>query len=148
MAVHMNEVPGVYVPEAILKRMEAADAAGNGQEEGVQIALELIEKIKGYENQGIHGLHIMPVVWEEIVPRIVTEAGLLPDEFRPSATSSKISLIRNALPVSSSRRKYMTAQLIDGKAIAQKVRDEVAAAGSQTGRSRQEPADPGDGAGG
>ena len=78
MALHMNEVPGVYVPEAFLKRMQAADAAGNAQEEGVQIALELARKIKGYEKQGIHGLHIMPVMWEEIIPRIVTEAGLLP----------------------------------------------------------------------
>ena len=77
MALHMNEVPGVYVPDLILKRMEAADAAGNAQEEGVQIALELAGKIKGYEKQGIHGLHIMPVMWEEIIPRIVTEAGLL-----------------------------------------------------------------------
>ncbi len=59
--------------------MEAAEAAGNAQEEGVQIALELARKIKSYEKQGIHGLHIMPVGWEEIVPRIVTEAGLLPN---------------------------------------------------------------------
>ncbi|MGD0610861.1 MAG: methylenetetrahydrofolate reductase C-terminal domain-containing protein [Anaerolineales bacterium] len=79
MARYMTEVPGVYVPESILKRMEAADAAGNAQEEGVQIALELARRIRGYEKQGIHGLHIMPVGWEDIVPRIVTEAGLLPE---------------------------------------------------------------------
>jgi methylenetetrahydrofolate reductase (NADPH) len=76
MATYMTEVPGVWVPEPILKRMEAADAAGNAQEEGVQIALELAHKIKAYEKQGIHGLHIMPVGWEDIVPRIVIEAGL------------------------------------------------------------------------
>ena len=81
MASHMSDVPGVYVPEAILKRMEVAEAAGNAQEEGVQIALELARKIKGYAGQGIHGLHIMPVMWEEIIPRIVTEAGLLPEDF-------------------------------------------------------------------
>ena len=76
MARYMTEVPGVWVPDGILKRMETADTAGNAQEEGVQIALELACKIKGYEKQGIHGLHIMPVGWEDIVPRIVTEAGL------------------------------------------------------------------------
>lgn len=27
----------------------------------------------------IHGLHTMPVMWEEIIPRIVAEAKLLPD---------------------------------------------------------------------
>jgi len=76
MARFMTEVPGVWVPQAILNRMESAEAAGNAQEEGVQIALELARKIKGYEKQGIHGLHIMPVGWEDIVPRIVNEAGL------------------------------------------------------------------------
>jgi methylenetetrahydrofolate reductase (NADPH) len=76
MARYMTEVPGVWIPEPILKRMETADSAGNAQEEGVQIALELARKIKSYEKQGVHGLHIMPVGWEEIVPRIVTEAGL------------------------------------------------------------------------
>jgi methylenetetrahydrofolate reductase (NADPH) len=73
-------VPGVFVPENIIKRMDTADAAGNAQEEGAQIALELIRKIKAYEKQGIHGLHIMPVGWEDIVPRLVTEGGLLPPD--------------------------------------------------------------------
>jgi methylenetetrahydrofolate reductase (NADPH) len=49
MARYMTEVPGVYVPESILKRMEKAEAAGNAQEEGAQIALELARKIKKYE---------------------------------------------------------------------------------------------------
>jgi len=72
-----NEVPGVIIPEALMKRMEAA---GDGaEEEGVQIALELIEGIKG--KQGIHGIHIMAVGWEEIVPRIITEANILPPDF-------------------------------------------------------------------
>jgi 5,10-methylenetetrahydrofolate reductase len=47
----------------------------------VKIALEIIERIKKLKGQGIHGLHIMPVGWEDIVPRIVTEAGLLPSGF-------------------------------------------------------------------
>jgi methylenetetrahydrofolate reductase (NADPH) len=77
MTRYMTEVPGVWVPEPILKRMEAAEGAGNAQEEGVQIALELALKIKSYEKQGVHGLHIMPVGWEDVIPRIVTEAGLI-----------------------------------------------------------------------
>lgn len=81
MSKYMTQVPGVYVPPAILKRMEDADKAGNAQEEGAQIALELVKKIKGYEKQGVHGIHIMPVGWENIVPRIVKEAGLLPKGF-------------------------------------------------------------------
>jgi methylenetetrahydrofolate reductase (NADPH) len=69
-----NSVPGVFVPEKFIKRLEAA---GDGAaEEGVQIALELIEAVKTL--QGVNGIHLMAVGWEEIVPRIVTEAGILP----------------------------------------------------------------------
>ncbi|MCJ7433492.1 MAG: methylenetetrahydrofolate reductase C-terminal domain-containing protein [Anaerolineales bacterium] len=81
MTHFMTEVPGVYVPKSIIARMDAADAKGGAQEEGVKIALEIIEKIRG--KQGVNGLHIMPVGWEDIVPRIVTEAGLLPKGFVP-----------------------------------------------------------------
>lgn len=66
-----NKIPGVFVPEKILKRMEAAKEKGNEQEEGVQITLELLEKIK--TKPGVHGIHLMAVGWEEIVPRIVKE---------------------------------------------------------------------------
>jgi methylenetetrahydrofolate reductase (NADPH) len=45
---------------------------------GVQIALELNETIKG--KQGVSGVHIMAVGWEEIVPRIVKDANLLPEK--------------------------------------------------------------------
>ncbi len=73
MAQYMhNEVPGVTIPESLLKRMEAA---GDGAaEEGVQIALELIDAVKALH--GVNGIHLMAVGWEEIVPRIVSEAGL------------------------------------------------------------------------
>jgi methylenetetrahydrofolate reductase (NADPH) len=78
MALYMNnEVPGVFIPDKLIKRMEAA--GDQAEEEGVQIALELIEAIKG--KQGVHGIHLMAVGWEEIVPRIVTDAGLLPKDF-------------------------------------------------------------------
>ncbi len=80
MAQYMHhDVPGVVIPERLIKRLEAA---GDGvQEEAITITLELIEAIKG--KQGVHGIHLMAVGWEEIVPRIVTEAGLLPPDFVP-----------------------------------------------------------------
>jgi len=75
MAQYMDkEVPGIFVPKELMKRLEGA---GDGaEEEGVRIALELIEQIRKLE--GIRGIHLMAVGWEEIVPRIVTEAGLAP----------------------------------------------------------------------
>lgn len=75
MAKYMNnKIPGVFVPDAVMKRMEIADGKGNAEEEGVQIALELVEKIK--TKQGVNGLHIMSVGWEDAVPRIVEESKL------------------------------------------------------------------------
>jgi methylenetetrahydrofolate reductase (NADPH) len=67
-----QKVPGVSLPENILKRMEKAGESA--PEEGVQIALELISSIK--RKQGVNGIHIMTLGWESIVQRIVTEAGL------------------------------------------------------------------------
>lgn len=78
MAHYMTQVPGVVVPKHILDRMDHATEKGGAlaaQEEGFTIAIELIQKIRN--KQGIHGLHIMPVGWEEIVPKIVMESGLM-----------------------------------------------------------------------
>ena len=89
MAQRLTEVPGVYLPKNILQRMEEANISGNAQEEGVQIVLELIGRIKTYHTQGIHGIHLMPVGWDEIVPRIVVEAGLLSKDFLFDNTSQE-----------------------------------------------------------
>ncbi len=74
MARYMrNNVSGLSVPKEIVDRM--ADAK-EPKEEGVKICLETIEQLK--EVDGIHGIHIMAVAWEDIVSRIVEEAGLMP----------------------------------------------------------------------
>jgi methylenetetrahydrofolate reductase (NADPH) len=80
MAQYMDrDVPGVFIPETLMKRLEAA---GDGvEEESVTITLELIEAIR--DMQGVDGFHLMAVGWEEIVPRIISEAGLLPPDFKP-----------------------------------------------------------------
>ena len=74
MARYMRDyVSGVSVSDTIVTRMEEAETA---KEEGVRIVLEIIEKLK--EIPGVHGIHIMAVGWEDIVPEIVEKAGLLP----------------------------------------------------------------------
>jgi len=74
MARYMRDyVSGVSVPNEIVTRMEEAKSA---KEEGAKIALEIIEQLK--EIPGLHGIHIMAVGWEDIVPEIVKQAGLLP----------------------------------------------------------------------
>ena len=67
-----TKVPGVSLPANILSRMEKAGESA--PEEGVQIALELIDSIKG--KQGINGIHIMTLGWESIIQRLVIESGL------------------------------------------------------------------------
>lgn len=49
-----NEVPGIVIPEEIRQRMETAGE--NGAEEGVRLAIQLIEKVKPYAA----GIYIMP----------------------------------------------------------------------------------------
>jgi methylenetetrahydrofolate reductase (NADPH) len=67
----MNEVPGVKVPRSIIERLEKA---ADPKEEGVQISLEIVDRLK--RMPGVHGIHFMAVGWESIVPRLVKEAGL------------------------------------------------------------------------
>jgi len=74
MARYMrNNVSGLSVPQEIVDRM--ADAK-DPKEEGFRICLETIEQLK--EVEGVHGIHIMAVAWEDIVPRLVQEGGLMP----------------------------------------------------------------------
>jgi methylenetetrahydrofolate reductase (NADPH) len=74
MARYMrSNVSGLSVPKELVDRM--ADAK-EPKEEGVKICLETIEQLK--EVEGVHGIHIMAVAWEDIVPRLVEEAGGMP----------------------------------------------------------------------
>lgn len=74
MARYMRDyVSGLIVPNELVERMEKAEDA---KEEGVRICLEIIEQVR--EIEGVHGIHIMAVAWEEIVPVIVERAGLYP----------------------------------------------------------------------
>jgi methylenetetrahydrofolate reductase (NADPH) len=74
MARYMrNNVSGLSVPKELVDRMADAEDA---KEEGVKICLETIEQLKDID--GIHGVHVMAVAWEDIVPQIVEKAGLMP----------------------------------------------------------------------
>ncbi|MCE5199458.1 MAG: methylenetetrahydrofolate reductase [Armatimonadota bacterium] len=71
---YMREsVPGMSIDDEYIDRMKSAD---DPKEEGVRICVETIKRLK--ETPGVSGVHIMPVMWESITPRIVEESGLLP----------------------------------------------------------------------
>jgi methylenetetrahydrofolate reductase (NADPH) len=76
MAKYMkNRVPGMDVPDEIVKRMSGV-AKEKQADEGIKICVETIQKLKQVE--GVRGFHIMAIEWEEKVPEIVESAGLHP----------------------------------------------------------------------
>ena len=95
MAKYMKKnVPGILVPDEVIDRMmqagkewigkKAADLAPEEkkarskawQTEGIQVCIDLIKDIKKIE--GVAGVHIMAIEWEEAVKPIVEGAGLYP----------------------------------------------------------------------
>jgi len=76
MAKYMkNRVPGMDVPDDVVKRM--ADTPKEKQaEEGIKICIEAMQRLK--EVKGVSGFHVMAIEWEEKVPGIVEGAGLYP----------------------------------------------------------------------
>jgi methylenetetrahydrofolate reductase (NADPH) len=76
MAKYMaTKVSGITIPDAIIKRMEGV-VKEQAAAEGLKICLETIQELR--ELKGVHGIHIMAIVWEEKVPEIVQSAGLYP----------------------------------------------------------------------
>jgi len=76
MAQYMaKSVPGMDVPESLIKRLRGA-GKGKVAEEGIQFAIEQIQEFK--EMKGIAGIHLMAIEWEHKVPEIAERAGLLP----------------------------------------------------------------------
>jgi methylenetetrahydrofolate reductase (NADPH) len=74
MARFMNKnVAGVVVPQALIDEMEGAPK-GRKLEKGVEIAGRMIKRIK--EEKMCDGVHIMAIGKEELVPDIMSAAGL------------------------------------------------------------------------
>jgi methylenetetrahydrofolate reductase (NADPH) len=74
MARYMaTKVAGMDVPEALIGRVKGVDKKLRGQE-GIKIAVEAIQRLR--EIEGVRGVHLMAIEWEEAVPEIVRGAGL------------------------------------------------------------------------
>jgi len=70
-----SKVPGMDVPDEIVKRMESAPKEKRA-EEGIKICVEIIEQVR--QMPGVAGIHIMAIEWEETIAEITRRAGLLP----------------------------------------------------------------------
>jgi len=76
MAKYMaTKVAGMDIPEPVLKRI-AGVPKDNASKEGITMCIETIAELR--EIEGVHGVHIMAIEWEEKVGEIVKAAGLLP----------------------------------------------------------------------
>jgi methylenetetrahydrofolate reductase (NADPH) len=70
-----TKVAGMDIPDAVIERIKGVEKKKQKQE-GIKIAVETIQQLK--EVEGVRGVHIMAIEWEEAVPEIVKEAKLLP----------------------------------------------------------------------
>ena len=71
LARYLNDrIPGVTVPERVMKRL--ADAGDSFAEESIAITAETLVKLK--TKKGVSGVHIMPLGWEDALPLIIEKA--------------------------------------------------------------------------
>jgi methylenetetrahydrofolate reductase (NADPH) len=76
MARYMKaKVPGMDVPDEIIKRLQGVDKT-KVADEGIKMACEQIEEFK--EMKGVAGVHLMAIEWEHKVPEIAERAKVLP----------------------------------------------------------------------
>ncbi|WP_084634199.1 methylenetetrahydrofolate reductase [Maritalea myrionectae] len=83
-------VPGVHIPDAIIKRLEDAP---NPKAEGRRIAVDLMQQIK--ETPGVSGVHLMAYRHEKWVGEIVKASGVLGDRkpWAPEPLDSTIGVV-------------------------------------------------------
>lgn len=67
-----SNVPGIHIPDAIIKRLEGAE---DQKKEGKQLCIDIINEVK--EIKGVSGVHVMAYRQEEYVAEIVHESGVL-----------------------------------------------------------------------
>ncbi len=67
-----SNVPGVHVPDDVIKRLEGAQ---DQKEEGKRLCIDIIQQVR--EIKGVAGVHVMAYRQEEYVAEIVHESGVL-----------------------------------------------------------------------
>ncbi len=70
-----TRVPGMDVPDSVLERLQGVPKEQVSRE-GIKLCVDIIEQVRQIE--GVAGIHLMAIEWEEVVPEIIAAAGLLP----------------------------------------------------------------------
>lgn len=68
-----NKVAGMSVPDELVDRLRKAS---DPKEEGIRMCVETMRELASMK--GVHGVHVTAIAWEDIIPRLVQEAGLRP----------------------------------------------------------------------
>jgi methylenetetrahydrofolate reductase (NADPH) len=73
---HMQrEVPGMYVPDDVVRRLRGVPA-DRVAAEGLALCSEIITQVRTIP--GVAGVHVMAFGWEDAIPEILERAGLAP----------------------------------------------------------------------
>jgi 5,10-methylenetetrahydrofolate reductase len=71
-----TKIPNMDIPDKIIGRLKDARNKEEAAEEGIRIAVETINQLKGIK--GVAGVHIMTLQREDLIPRLCTAADLYP----------------------------------------------------------------------
>lgn len=70
-----TRVPGMDVPDSVIERLQGVPKEQVSRE-GIKLCVDIIKQVR--EIEGVAGIHLMAIEWEEVVPEIIEAAGLLP----------------------------------------------------------------------
>ncbi len=70
-----TRVPGMDVPDDVVARLQGVPKE-QVPKEGIKLCVDIINQVR--EIEGVAGIHLMAIEWEEAVPEIVGAAGLSP----------------------------------------------------------------------
>ena len=70
-----TRIPGMDVPDGVIERLQGVTKE-QVSGEGIKLCVDIINQVR--EIEGVAGIHLMAIEWEEIVPEIVEAAGLMP----------------------------------------------------------------------
>ena len=87
-----DNVPGVHIPDHVIKRLEGAERP---KLEGRRLCMELIQQIR--EIDGVAGVHVMAYRQEEALAEIIDASGVLAGRMPCSPAAKATSVLRSAI---------------------------------------------------
>jgi methylenetetrahydrofolate reductase (NADPH) len=67
-----QRVPGMKIDD---RYIESLSRARDPLEDGIRMAVEMMQAVS--KIRGVRGIHLMPAMWESVIPTLVKEAGFV-----------------------------------------------------------------------